>query len=138
MTAPRTKQYIYDEPFEADLDHAALTASLTRILDKVPAGQTLRIDRAFYVNDVGLATDNANDFSLVLKNGATVVATIFNTDGNDVPAGAALVAGTEVDAVFPVAANAVLAGGTKLTAVFTLEGTQTLPPGRLRVVGRWL
>lgn len=136
---PGTKRPLdyFQEPWSRDYSHAALTATTTVKLATVPAGKTLRIDRVWYNNPTGLAADPTNAFRLEIRNGATVVALVFNTDNDDAPAGAALVADTPVwGAVVPAAA--VLEGGAELTAVFTEDGTATLPAGDLRIEGRYV
>lgn len=137
MAHVRRKQVLTDERWSHTFDHAALTATLAAKRYKVPAGKTLRIERILYVNPTGLAADNTNTFRLEIFNGANLVSLVFNTDGNDVPAGAALAANTYIDqAPTGVAANQVFAGGDTVTATFTLEGTQTLPAGTLILEGR--
>lgn len=118
------------------VQHAALTATTTLWLGKVPAGRKLRIDRIVYNNATGLAADNTNAFKLHVMNDAAVVREVFNTDGNDDPVGVALEAGT-LD-LTPDAAEAVLDGGDELTAVFTEDGTATLPAGAITIEGRLL
>lgn len=120
-------------------DHAALTATTTVKLYKAPAGRKFRLDRAVYINPTGLAADNTNAFRGEIKNGSTVMADLFNTDGDDVPAGASLAADTHVEGVLSATdANRVLAAGDVLSLVFTEDGTATLPAGRLYIEGRLL
>lgn len=124
------------EPRTISFDHPSVTATTTWKMWKVPAGRKFRVTRCSYINVTGLAADNTNDFSGDLKNGSTVVAAIFNTDGNDVPAGAALAANTFVEGVLSATdASLVYAAGDILSLVATLEGTQTLPAGRVLVEG---
>lgn len=110
--------------------HAALTASKTLKCFSVPAGRQVALERVSYQNDTGLAIDPTNDFRCEVKNGATVASTVFNTDTNDTPAGAALVAGTWVEGVpSATASDTWFDAGASVDVVITLEGTQTLPTG---------
>lgn len=118
-------------------DNASISASLTVKLYKAATGKYFHIDRVTYINPTGLASDNTNAFSLTVNNGATVMATVFNTDGNDVPAGAALAADTFVEGAV-IAAAAALAPADIMSLVFTKDGTQTLPVGRVTIEGRLL
>jgi hypothetical protein len=134
---PRRKNERLQEPITLSLDHGTLTATTTAKLWSVPAGKRLRVDRVWYCNPTGLAADPTNAFSLEIRNGATVVASVFNTDNNDVPAGVALAADAIVTGVLSATpANLALAAGDTLSAVFTEDGTATLPAGRLVIEGR--
>lgn len=118
-------------------DHGALTANTTVKLFKAPAGRKFRVDRALYINVTGLAEDTANNFAIQLKNGATVVANIANTDSDlDPDVGASIAANTFVEGV-PTSTN-VLAAADELSLVFTETGTATLPAGRIYIEGRLL
>lgn len=118
-------------------DHAALTDDLTVKLYKVPAGRSLRVDRISYVNPTGLAADNTNAFSLAVKNGSVVISLVFNTDGNDVVAGASLAADTFVEGTLSATdSERVLVAGDILSAFFDEDGAATLPVGRLVIEGR--
>ena len=120
-------------------DHAALTDDTTVKLYKVPAGRSFRVDRISYINPTGLAADNTNAFSLSVKNGSTLISLVFNTDGNDDPAGASLDADTFVEATLTATdSDRVLAAGDILSAVFDEDGAATLPAGRLIIEGRLL
>lgn len=120
-------------------DHGAVTATTTVKLYKAPAGRKFRLDRAVYVNPTGLAADNTNAFAGTIQNAATVMATLFNTDGDDNPAGAALAADTFVEGTLhSTDANRVLAAGEELSLVLTEDGTATLPAGRVYIEGRLL
>jgi hypothetical protein len=134
---PRLPNNELQESYSLAYDHAELTGPATMRLDKVPAGKTLRIDEVKYINQTGLAGDNTNAFSLELKVGATRIALVFNTDTNDVVAGASVAADTWLSAS-PVAAAAVLAAGAEMDLVFTEDGTATLPAGRVVVRGRFV
>lgn len=139
MSTPRRENEHLQEPWSTELDHAQLTASETFKLGRVPSGRKVRIDRAYYVNNTGLAADATNAMKLELKNDTTLVASVFNTDSDDDPAGAAIVAAAIVDAVLSATdADLVLDAGDVLLAVFTEDGAATLPPGRLRVEGRYV
>lgn len=136
---PRLEQDQYQERLALSFSHAALTATTTHKYWVTPAGRTFLVDRVLYINDTGLAGDATNTFKLEIKNGATLITEVFNTDTNDAIPGAALAAATfiEKDTAVEVPSRVLLAGET-LSAVFTLEGTQTLPAGRLVVEGRLL
>lgn len=107
--------------------HAQLTDDATVKLLK--ARKRTRIDRVDYINPTGLAADNTNAFAGQLKNGSTVMASVFNTDGNDVPAGAALAANTFYTATLGTVAERTLAAGDELSYLLDEDGTATLPPG---------
>lgn len=118
-------------------ENASLSASLTVKHYKVPTGRTLRLDRASYINPTGLTGDNANDFSLEVKNGATQACLVFNTDLNDATPGASLPVNTFVEGTLSATDSArVFQAGDIVSLVFTLEGTQTLPVGHLVLEGR--
>lgn len=132
----RSNQFL-QERIAFAVDHAELTATTTMKLYKAPAGRKFRLDRALYLNPTGLAADNTNAFSGAIKNGSAIMATLFNTDGNDVPAGASLAADTFVEGVVSTTL-AVLAAGETLDITFTEDGTATLPAGRIYIEGRLL
>jgi len=118
-------------------DHAALTATTTVKLYKVPPGRTLRIDRVSYINPTGLVGDATNAFAGAVKNGSTIVADLFATDTDAVPAGATLAVDTFVEGVLAdVDSRRVLAAADILSFVATETGTATLPAGHLVVEGR--
>lgn len=124
------------EPRTIPFDHPQVTATTTWKMWKVPAGRKFRVTRASYINVTGLAADNTNAFAGTLQNGSTVVASLFNTDGNDVPAGASLAADTFVEGTLSATdASLVLAAGDILSLVVTEDGAATLPAGRLVVEG---
>ncbi len=131
------------EPYEAEkftlgYDHAALTDTLAVKLYKVPTGRRLRIDRISYINPTGLVGHGTDAFAGEVKNGSTVVASLFNTDTGDA-GGASLAADTFVEGVLNATdANRVLAAGDILSAVFTEDGSATLPAGHLVIEGRLL
>lgn len=118
-------------------DHAALTATTTSKLWKCPAGRSFVIERASYVNPTGLVGDITNNFLGELRKGATVMATLFNTDTD--ADGATLDVDTFVEGTLSAtAANKWLAAGDVLAFVATEGGTATLPAGRLVIEGRLL
>lgn len=109
-------------------EHAQITANGSVKL--FTARKRTRIDRVEYINVTGLAEDAANAFKVELKNGATVVALIANTDSDlDPDTGASIPANTPIFASFPTAAGKVLAAGDVLDLTFTETGTATLPAG---------
>lgn len=131
MTFARRENQFLQETFPVSLDHIALTATGTFPIFK--ARKACRVELIEYANPTGLAADNTNAFKLEVKNGSTVCGLVFNTDGDDVIAGASLAASAAfADAVTPGnEAARTLAAGDQLDAVFTEDGTATLPPGRL-------
>lgn len=132
-----------EEPSEEKViipfSHAQLTANTTQKVWKCPAGKTFVLDRVLYINVTGLAADNTNAFKLEVKNGATLMSELFNTDGDDVPAGAALTADTFIEkttnAHIP---SRSLASAETVSLVFTEDGTATLPAGNGFLEGRLL
>lgn len=118
-------------------EHGQLTATTTIKLFK--ARRRFHVDSVEYINPTGLAADATNAFRGEVKNGSTLVASIFNTDSNDDPAGAALPADTHVAGVLAASKpDRGLAKGDVLSLVLTEDGTATLPPGRLQVEGRYI
>jgi len=135
--APRNDYGREAEKVVLTYDHGALTATTTVKLYKVPAGRTLRVDRVSYINPTGLVEDNANNFAGAVNNGATVVATLFNTDANlDPDTGATLAVDTFVEGTLATSADCVLAAADILSFVATETGTATLPAGHLVIEGR--
>lgn len=117
-------------------DHAALTANTTVKLWKCPAGRSFVLERASYINPTGLAADATNTFKGEVMNGATLMASLFNTDSDDDPAGASLAADTFVEgSLTATVADRWLAADEVVSVVFTEEGTATLPAGRLVLEG---
>lgn len=132
---PDTK---YEERMVMSFDHAALTATTTSKLWKCPAGRSFVVERVSYINPTGLAGDGTNAFAGEVKNGSTVMATLFNTDTGDA-GGASLAADTFVEGTLSAtAANQWLAAGDVISLVLTEDGTATLPAGRLVIEGRLL
>lgn len=119
-------------------DHAALTATTTVKLYKVPAGRKFRVDAVDYINPTGLVEDATNAFAITLQNASTVVANGIDTDADE-PGTNTLPVDTFVamNVVTTAGAN-VLAAADILSVVFTEDGTATLPPGHLVVSGRLL
>ncbi len=128
------------EKFTLSYDHAALTGTTTVKLYKVPTGRTLRVDRVSYINPTGLVEDTANNFAGAVKNGSTVVASLFNTDSDlDPDTGASLAADTFVEGTLSATdSERVLVAADILSVVFTETGTATLPIGHLVIEGRLL
>ena len=115
-------------------DHAALTATTTTKLWKCPAGRKFQVERASYINPTGLTGDITNAFAGAVQNGATVMATLFNTDTD--AGGATLAADTFVEGVLSATlANRWLAAADVISLVATETGVQTLPIGRLVLEG---
>ena len=123
--------------FVLEYDHAAITASTTVKLFQVPAGRKFVVERAKYINPTGLVGDATNAFKGEVKNGATLVASLFNTDTDDVPAGASLAADTFVEGTLAAtAADRWFDADEIVSLVLTEDGTATLPAGRLVIEGR--
>jgi hypothetical protein len=139
MSYPPRNAELNQERLALSFTHAELTGTTTVKLWKAPAGRAFRIDRILYINDTGLVADATNAFRGEVKNGATLVAELFNTDSDDDPAGASLAAATfiELDSDVEVPSR-VLAAGDTLSLVFTEDAAATLPTGRLTVEGRLL
>jgi hypothetical protein len=118
-------------------DHPSTAATKTWKIWKCPTGRSFVVDRVSYINPTGLAGDPTNAFNGDVKNGSTVMAAVFNTDTNDTPAGVTLAADTFVEGTLSAtAANTWLAAGDVISFTATLEGTQTLPAGRVVIEGR--
>jgi hypothetical protein len=125
----------YQEKVVISYDHPQVTATTTWKIFKAK-GRPFRIDSVRYINPTGLAADATNVFAGTLKNGSTVMATIFDTDSDT---GAALAADTFVDGTLSATqANRVLAADDVLSLVATEGGTATLPAGRVVVEGRYI
>lgn len=124
------------EKFTLPKEHAEVTATTTLKLYKVPAGRTLRLDRASYINVTGLAGHATDAFAGTVQNASTVVATLFNTDTGDA-GGASLTANTFVEGVLSATdASRVFVAGDIVSLVLTEDGTATLPAGTLVLEGR--
>ena len=132
---PIREDKVATDRFAISYDHASLTQTTTVKLHK--ASRRMKIEAVRYINPTGLAADNTNAFKCEIKNGSTLVASVFNTDGNDDPAGEALAADTFVSGTL-VDADSLLAADDVLSVVFTEDGTATLPAGRLVIEARYL
>jgi hypothetical protein len=131
---PELEQEFFLLPFE----HAAVTATTTVKVFKVPTGKTFVLDRVSYINETGLAEDAANNFAGAIKNAATTAATLFNTDSDlDPDTGASLAANTWVEGSL-VSTARTFAAGEEISLVLTETGAATLPAGRGFVEGRYI
>lgn len=126
-------------------NHAQLTADDVVRLDKIPPGKKVRVEHVQYYNETGLALDPTNAMSLkLLKNSdaagaGTLVASVFNTDTDDAPAGVALVADAWVTATLTATdADRVFSAGDTLDLFFDEDGAVTLPPGRIVIRGKYV
>lgn len=138
MAIGRIPNNKYEERMVITFDHAALSDTTTTKLWKCPAGKSFVVDRVSYINPTGLAADGTNAFMGEVKNGSTVMATLFNTDSGDAD-GAALAADTFVEGTLSATAADLWLDATEvLSVVFTEDGTATLPAGRLVIEGRLL
>lgn len=118
-------------------DHPSVVDTTTWKMWKCPVGKSFVVDRVSYINPTGLVGDIANNFSGALKKGATVMATLFNTDTD--AGGASLAANTFVEGALSATVAATwLAAGDELSLTVTEGGVATLPAGRLVVEGRLL
>lgn len=115
-------------------DHAQATATTVSKLWKVPAGKKFQLERASYINPTGLAGDAANAFTGAIKNGADVMATLFNTETDN--GGAALAADTFVEGTLHATpTNQWADAGDVVDLTLTEVGTATLPAGRVVLEG---
>jgi hypothetical protein len=112
-------------------EHVAVTANGSVKLFK--AVRRCLIERIDYINPTGLAADATNAFRLEIKNGSSLVATIANTDSDDVPAGAAITANTFITATNGTKTLRTLAADDVLDITFTEDGTASLPAGTVIV-----
>lgn len=113
---------------------ASTAATATVHLYKVPAGRKFRLERVLYINPTGLALDAANAFKGEVKDGSTVMSTVFDTLTGDTGS-AALAANTFREPTIVTAAR-VAAAADVVDFVATLSGTQTLPAGSIILEGR--
>lgn len=128
---PRRKDDVRAERVAIPFSHAALTANATLKAYLVPTGREFVLDRVTYNNDTGLAADAANTFrgEVQNSNGGAIAATLFNTDSDDDPAGAALATGWTTGTLSATTANLWFDAGESVDVVLTEEGTATLPAG---------
>lgn len=139
MSLIRQPDNKYEERVVLTYDHAALTDTTAVKLWKCPVGRTFVLERASYINPTGLAEDTTNTFAGDVKNGATVMASLFATDSDLAGADNSLAADTFVEGTLSSTATDLwLAAGDVLSVVFTEGGTATLPAGRLVIEGRLL
>ena len=130
---PTNKQERVEFPF----DHPQITASHTWKAYKIPGNRAFRLDGVEYINETGLAAAAGNGYVLALDDGATVAATIANT--NSSTGGASITANTFIDGVLSATdANRLFQPGDVVSLAATLTGAATLPPGRIVLRGRLL
>lgn len=138
MSIARIPDTKYEEKVVMTFDHPAVTATTTWKVWKCPTGKSFVLDRASYISPAGLVGDATNAFLGEVKNGSTVMATLFNTDTDDA-GGASLAVDTFVEGTLSAtAANLWLAAGDVISLVATEDATATLPAGRLVLEGRLL
>lgn len=131
----RRKDDLRAEKFMLLKEHAQVTATTTIKLYKVPAGRSLRLTAAQYVNVTGLANDGTNAFAGTIQNGSNVAALLFNTDSGDADV-KAIAADTIVAADLSATdAFRTFAAGETVTLVLTEDGTATLPAGTVVLEG---
>jgi hypothetical protein len=132
----RRPNNVETEKFTLLKEHAEVSATTTIKVYKVPAGRTLRLDRASYINVTGLVGDGTNAFAGTVQNSSTVAATLFNTDTGDA-GGASLAADTFVEGTLSAtSANCVFVAGDIVSLVLTEDTAATLPAGTLILEGR--
>lgn len=124
-TKPDAEQKVLVFPKE----HAQVTATTTVKLFK--SRKRIRIDRVDYINPTGLVGASGNAFKGEIKSGATVCASLFNTDTG--AAGATLAPDTFVTGTNGTKANRTIAKDTDITLVLTETGAATLPAGTVLV-----
>lgn len=117
-------------------DHVSVSVTTTVKLYTVPAGKTVRIDRVWYNNPTGLVGASGAAFKGEIKNGATLVNTMFNTDTG--AGGATLAVDTPAFGTNAPDASLVLAAGAVLSLVLTKTGVATLPAGTFIIEGRFV
>ena len=131
----RRPEYFEAERMTMSYDHGALTGDTTVKLWKCPAGRKFKLERASYINPTGLVGDATDAFAGYVKKGATVMATLFNTDTGDA-GGASLAADTFVEgALSATPADLWLDAADIISFLADEDGTQTLPAGRLVLEG---
>lgn len=114
---------------------ASTAATATTHLYKVPVGRKFRLERVLYLNPTGLALDAANAFKGEVKDGSTVMSTVFDTLTGDAGS-AALPANTFVERAPAAIPNPIAASTDVIDFVATKSGTQTLPAGSIVIEGR--
>lgn len=122
------------ERFSFSFDAASTNVTATTKLWKTPSGRAFKIERVFYNNPTGLATDASNYFDVRVQHGAgpTVAAQWSTLTGAE----GALAANTPVDLTLSAtAANRVVPAATEISLSLVKTGTQTLPAGRVVVEG---
>lgn len=131
--APRRPSNFVQERTTIVFDHpGSLTSDTTYKFWQAP--RPCRVTDVRYINPTGLAEHATNAFAGSVLNGATVVATIFDTDSDEAGADNSLPANTFVTGVI-AAAGAVLAADDVLSLFLDEDaaGAATLPAGRLQV-----
>jgi hypothetical protein len=135
-TLPKPAQ-VHQNKFCVSVDHPAETTTAT--VHVMLATRAFIVDSVYYVNPTGLAEDTTNVFSGTVNKGATVFATLFNTDSDLSVPDASIPANTWIAGVLDAdSAKREFEPGDALDLVFTEGGNSTLPAGRLVVEGRYL
>lgn len=133
MTITRNENQNLQERVELQFSHPAVTD--TTVWKFAKPKRAFVVEWVRYINPTGLAEHNDNWFTLALKIGTTVAATIANTDGDSVSTHAALAVDTFVDGALSSVAGALNgAADDVISLVATEGGSATLPAGHL-VVG---
>lgn len=133
--ANRRPDHFERERVTISYDHASAASTSTFKFFKVPAGRKLKIERVSYINPTGLAGSATDAFVGTVQKGATVMATLFNTETDN--GGATLTADTFVEgALSATAANQWGDAADVISFVATEVGsTATLPAGRVVLEG---
>lgn len=135
---PRMQNDKYEEKLVISFDHDSVSATTTWKFWKCPAGKSFVVDRASYISPAGLVGDATNAFLGEVRKGATVMATLFNTDTGDA-GGASLAIDTFVEGTLSATtADRWLAAGDVMSFVVTEDAIAVLPAGRLVIEGRLL
>jgi hypothetical protein len=132
----RTNDFLQDREV-VPYSHVAESATVTIQIYKAPPGRAFKVDRVLYVNPTGLAQDPTNYFVIgafnpATGNNAASWSTLTGAQGS-LPANT-----IEALVLSASAPDLVIPPGGVLDLVCTLHGTQTLPPGAVRVEGRLL
>jgi hypothetical protein len=115
-------------------DNASTSADSTKKIFKTPSDRYFVIDGAQYINPTGLAADATNYFILKVLNGSGIAATWSTISSGE----GALTADTFATLTNGTLALRTVPPSTVVSFFMDLNGTQTLPVGRLVVHGRYI
>lgn len=132
----RRRSDLFQELVTIPCDHPEVTGDTE--IKFFNATRPFRVTRAYYINPTGLAEDTTNVFAGKIRNGTTVVATLFDTDSDNAGTNT-LAADTLVEGTLSATdANRVLAAGDWASLLLDEGGTATLPAGRAVIEGYYL